>query len=251
MQLSFRPYLLEFKHPFGVHGNTRSSTHTVMIRIEANGSWGYGEACLPAYLGESTEATLTFLKACVPILQTCTFGQGINEILKQIEPLVAKNNAGKAAIDIALQDLFAKKQGKSYGECAGLDNTLERATSFTIGIDQKEILEQKIKEASEFKILKVKLGTANDKDIIQFIRLHTNKPLYVDVNQGWTNKQEALLMLEWLKDQNVLLVEQPMPLGMKEEMKWLTQRCPIPTFADESVKQLKDLKTRLTKLMLP
>jgi len=57
--------------------------------------------------------------------------------------------------------------------------------------------------------LKIKLGTDNDEEIIETIRSITNKPLYVDVNQGWKDKQEALEMIEWLAVKDVILIEQP------------------------------------------
>jgi L-Ala-D/L-Glu epimerase len=116
-------------------------------------------------------------------------------------------------------------------------------TSFTIGIDSEEKLVQKINEASDYQILKVKAGTDNDKALISFIRQHTSKPIYIDVNQGWTNKYEALEMANWLHDKNVIVLEQPMPKDMPEEMAWLTKHCPILTVADESVKRLSDLQT--------
>ena len=104
------------------------------------------------------------------------------------------------------------------------------------------MLEQKINEASDFSILKIKAGTEYDKALISKIRTFTEKPLYVDVNQGWKNKEEALDMAEWMREQNVLLLEQPLPKEMNAEMEWLTERSPIPTIADESVKRLSDLE---------
>jgi L-alanine-DL-glutamate epimerase-like enolase superfamily enzyme len=115
-------------------------------------------------------------------------------------------------------------------------------TSYTIGIDSEEKLEQKIREAEDFVILKIKAGTADDKALVNMVRKYTSKPLCVDVNQGWTDKKLALEMLEWLKDQQVLFVEQPMPKEMVDEMTWLTENSPIPTIADESVKRLSDLE---------
>lgn len=115
-------------------------------------------------------------------------------------------------------------------------------TSFTIGIDEPKILKQKISEAGEFKIFKVKLGTTDDKQIVQFIRDETDKPLYVDINQGWTDKYFALEMSEWLHRQNVLLIEQPFYKNDLEKSAWLTERSPTPIIADESVQRLSDIE---------
>jgi L-alanine-DL-glutamate epimerase-like enolase superfamily enzyme len=101
---------------------------------------------------------------------------------------------------------------------------------------------RKSREAASSSILKVKLGRGTDKEIINAIRTVTAKPLYVDVNQGWTDKHEALDMIHWLKGQGVVLVEQPMPAGAVEEMAWLTQHSPLPTVADEAVQVVADVK---------
>ena len=117
-----------------------------------------------------------------------------------------------------------------------------QSTSFTIGIDSEEKMAQKIEEAKAYSVLKIKAGTADDKALIKTVRQLTDKPLYVDVNQGWKTKEYALKMIEWMTDKNVVLIEQPLPKELKREMKWLSERSPIPTFADESVKRLKDLE---------
>ena len=242
MKISFKPYSLEFKHAFGVHGHTRLRTDSVFVKIESDGVFGYGEACLPAYLGENLDATLEFLALCEPLLQKMDGALTVGEVLRFVDAISTNNNAGKAAIDIALNDVAAKKANKTFREFAGLAKSPSKATSHTIGIDTEEKTIQKLEEATDFKILKVKLGTTKDKQLIEFIRKHSKKPLYVDVNQGWTNKEFALDMLCWLNEQQVVLAEQPLPVAMKNEMEWLTHRSPIPTIADESVKRLIDLK---------
>ncbi|MCH6574490.1 MAG: dipeptide epimerase, partial [Bacteroidetes bacterium] len=123
----------------------------------------------------------------------------------------------------------------------GLTKPVNAYTSYTIGIDSKEIIKTKIDEAKDFKYLKIKLGTENDKEIIETIRSVTNKPLYVDVNQGWNNKQEALEMIEWLFEKNVILIEQPLPKENIDDIAWLNEKSPLPIIADESVKRLNDI----------
>lgn len=242
MVLTFHPYQLLFKHPFGVSGHLRTKTTSVFVKIEDEAYTGYGEACLPEYLGESEKETIQFLEKAKPILKGFDANYRMEEILKVIDALDEECNAAKASIDIALCDLFSKKANQPFNQWKGLEQKKQMPTSFTIGIDTEEKILQKINEAKEFQILKIKGGTKNDKALISFIRQHTNKPLYIDINQGWSNKMDALNMIEWLSDKNVLLIEQPLPKEQKEEMKWLTARSPIATFADESVKRLKDLE---------
>jgi L-alanine-DL-glutamate epimerase-like enolase superfamily enzyme len=242
MELIYKPFHLQFRHPFGVSSNTRKETLSIFIQLKAEGYTGYGEACLPAYLGESPEDTVRFFEKAMPFLKKQAPDRPIAELIQEADRLAPGNNAAKAALDIALNDLQGKLAGKPWYTLAGIGKSSPMATSFTIGIDAPEKLEQKIKEAADFSILKIKAGTADDKQLIRLIRKYTDKPLYVDVNQGWKNKEEVLDMLHWLKDQGVILAEQPMSKEMKEEMRWVTQRSPLPTIADESVKRLKDLE---------
>lgn len=242
MNLEYKPFMLEFMHPFGVSSNTRKETPTVFIKISSEGFSGYGEACLPAYLGETTEETIKFFEKARTLLSASSLASDMADIIQRTDLLAPGNNAAKAAIDIAIHDLFGKSTSQSVAILYGFEKSPNKATSFTIGIDKEEILIQKIKEAQDFSILKIKAGTKDDKSLINFIRQHTDKPLYVDVNQGWTDKNYVLDMIFWMKEQGVVLVEQPMPVALRDEMAWVTSRSPIPTIADESVKRLTDLK---------
>ena len=242
MHLKQRPFLLEFRHPFGVAGHSRLSTESVFIQIEAEGQTGYGEACLPAYLGETVKGTQTFLKKAGEFLSHYDPTLPLHFFLDEVDRLGQDNNAAKAALDIALHDLYAKLHHCTYAQMLGLQASDPRPTSFTIAIDHPDKLRQKIEEAGDFSILKIKAGTSNDKELIQQVRAVTNKPICVDVNQGWKDREQALDLLHWFKDQDVLFVEQPLPKDKKQDMAWLTEKSPIPTIADESVKRLADLE---------
>jgi len=115
--------------------------------------------------------------------------------------------------------------------------------SYTIGMDTEEMIRQKVAEGEAYKILKVKLGSTeeNDKLIVNTIRQVSDKPIVVDANQGWPDKSKALKMIEWLADKNVKFVEQPLPKGVFDDMAWVTERSPLPTYADESCQRLVDV----------
>jgi L-alanine-DL-glutamate epimerase-like enolase superfamily enzyme len=212
----------------------------VFVRLEHEGFYGYGEACLPAYLGENTEDTLNFLKKAKALLESLkNFSPA--EIHQKAELISMVNNAAKAAIDMAVQDVIGKMAGKPFYQLMDLQKPVAQLTSCTIGIDSADVLEKKIEEAKDFKILKIKAGTRDDRKLIKTIRLFTDKPLYVDVNQGWHDVVYVSEMLGWMKEQNVLLVEQPMPVEMLDETALITERSPLPVIADESVKRLKDI----------
>jgi L-alanine-DL-glutamate epimerase-like enolase superfamily enzyme len=165
----------------------------------------------------------------------------IEKLLIHIDNIEEGNNAAKSSVDIALHDLIGKLLKIPLFKYFGLTKPVNAYTSYTIGIDNKEITKAKIDEAKNFKYLKIKLGTKNDKEIIETIRSATNKPLYVDVNQGWKDKQEALEMIEWLGEKDVILIEQPLPKENIDDIAWLNEKSPLPIIADESVKRLNDI----------
>jgi L-alanine-DL-glutamate epimerase-like enolase superfamily enzyme len=107
-------------------------------------------------------------------------------------------------------------------------------TTFSIGIDTPEITRQKTREAEEFPVLKVKVGLKNDEETIEAVRSVTKKPLRVDANEGWTDKEEAIRKINWLETQGVELIEQPMPAHMLEETKYVRSKVHIPIIADEA-----------------
>jgi L-alanine-DL-glutamate epimerase-like enolase superfamily enzyme len=132
--------------------------------------------------------------------------------------------------------------GQPWYKIWGLSAEKTPVTSFTIGIDSPEVVQQKVKEAAEFKILKVKLGRENDREMIETIRSVTDVTLCVDVNQGWKDKQMALEMIHWLNEQGVKYVEQPMPKESVDDIAWLTQNSPLPVIADEALQRLTDVQ---------
>ncbi len=164
---------------------------------------GYGEASMPPYLGESHESVLKFLGQVN--MEQFNDPFLIEDIIDYIDKIAPGNYAAKASIDIALHDLTGKIVGEPWYKLWGLDPAKTPYTSFTIGIDTPDVVKQKVAEAEPYKILKVKLGLGNDKEMIETIRTVSDKPICVDVNQGWKDKIYALEMAHWLKEQNVSL----------------------------------------------
>lgn len=241
MKLSWEPYELQLSHPFGVSSNTRTTTPDVQVRIEYDGFTGYGEASMPPYLGHTTESICAFL-AKVKLGQF-TDPFRIEEIMDYVDSLSKGDAPGKAAVDMALHDLFGKLLCQPLWRIWGQDPDKTPVTSYTIGIDTPEVMSAKTIEAADrFKLLKVKVGTPNDKSRISAVRSVTDLPIIVDANQGWADRMEALSEIYWLKEQGVKMVEQPFPADRIEDTAWLSERSPLPIFADESVQGMADLR---------
>src|SRR5690606_21605770 len=115
-------------------------------------------------------------------------------------------------------------------------------TSQTIGIDVPEMIIKKVQEAVECKIIKVKVGSEEDKELIQIIRSVTDKPLFADANQGWKDLEMAKEMTHWLYEKGVLLIEQPMSKENSDANARVTEQSPIPVIGDEAVQRLADVE---------
>ena len=239
MKFSFKPYTLELKHVFTVAVNSRTTTPVMLTEIEYEGIKGYGEASMPPYLGESQETATAFLSKVN--LEQFNDPFEMENILDYVDTIAEKNTAAKASVDIALHDLVGKLMNQTWYKIWGYDKSKTPFTTFTIGIDTAEVVKEKVKEASEFKVLKVKLGRDNDKEMIETIRSITNVPITIDVNQGWKDKHFALDMINWLKDKNIEFIEQPMPKEQIDDIAWLTQNSPLPIIGDESIQRIPDV----------
>ena len=222
MKLKYYPHTLKLRKHFTLSVGTRTTTPSVMVEVEHDGFTGYGEASLPPYLVEDQSSVLSFLGKVK--LDSFNDPTTLNLIIDYIDNIEEGNNAAKAAIDIALHDLLGKILDIPLHKYLNIPIRDDIYTSYTIGISNEDEIKQKIDAASEFKFLKVKLGTANDREIISTIRTISDKPLFVDVNQGWTDKYFALDMIMWLGEQNVVLIEQPMPKRNYNDASWLIRK---------------------------
>jgi L-alanine-DL-glutamate epimerase-like enolase superfamily enzyme len=239
MQVAYTPYQLELKHPFTIAKFSRTSTPILLLRLTYENVIGYGEASMVPYMGESVSSAIEFLKQVD--WKKFVYPFDFEATIAYLDSLAPGQPAIKAAIDIALNDISGKIQNKPCCKIYGADPLKMPATSYTIGIDNLEVVREKVSAAQGFKVLKIKLGRDNDKELINTIRSVSNQPLYIDANQGWKDKAKAIDMIYWLHEQGALLIEQPMDKEDHDGNAWLTGRSPIPILADEAVQRLVDI----------
>lgn len=239
MIVKYKEFSLVLKHPFSISKFTRTSTPLLLLKISYQDKIGYGEASMVPYMGESYETAYHFLKKVD--WNKFQFPFDFTFINQYLDSLDAGNPAIKAAIDIALNDLNGQLLQKPCHEIYGSDLSKMPVTSFTLGIDTPEVLLKKLEDAKGFKAVKIKLGRDNDREIITTIRSATKVPLYVDANQGWNDKKQAIDLIYWLHEQGVVLIEQPMDKNNLDGNAWLTERSPIPILADEAMQRIVDM----------
>ena len=175
MELTYRPFELELKHPFTISKFSRTSTPLMLLQIAHEGYTGYGEASMVPYMGESQQSAAEFLSK-VDILQF-RYPFDYASIIRYLDSVAPGNPAIKAAIDIALHDLEGKLKQQPCWQLLGSDPSKMPVTSYTVGIDTPEVLIEKVKQGDGCKVIKVKLGRDSDKDLIHTIRSVTDLPL--------------------------------------------------------------------------
>lgn len=225
-----------------------SSTYrdTVNVQYVRDGVTGYGEGAPIIRYNEFPDKAMQAIDA---IRDQIAAGNPwmYEKTLTQIRQALGDHQrAAMAAVDIAFFDWLGKKLDLPLYRFFGLDPADAPITDFSIGIDTPEITRQKTREAADFPVLKIKVGLKTDEETIEAVRSVTHKPIRVDANEGWTDKEEAIRKINWLETQGVEYVEQPMPAHMIEETKYVRSKVHLPIFADEACTRA-DMIPKLTE----
>jgi len=235
MNLTWEPITLDLKTTFRIAHGSSDQRFNVLVHLDE----GVGEAPAVAYYGETQQVILDYLKT-VPDLGDDPF---------DIDATLAKlpthgSRAARAAIDVALHDLWGKRLGQPPYRLFGLNPLHLPQTTFTIAMDEPEIMAERAKE-SGYPLLKIKLGGEQDEAMVAAIRRATDARLRVDANAGWTRSQ-ALELIPRLAGYGLELVEQPLAKDDIEGLRWLkdklhAQGSTVPIFADESAQTSRDV----------
>ncbi len=238
-KVTVKLYDLKLRQAWGLSRGTWTVRRNAFVRIEKDGIAGLGEAAPIARYDETAESAAAFIDKARPVLER-DLGEYVPR-LAEIESVAPGEHAAKAALDMAILDWVAKRLNVPLWKLLGLSGAKEATTTYSIGIDTVEVMQQKVRDAADFGVYKIKVGTPDDRKIIEGIRAVTDKPLRTDANEGWKTKEEALEMIDWMAGQGVELVEQPLPAAQLEDYAWLKERVKIPIFGDESLIQPSDL----------
>ena len=231
---------LQLSHAWTISRNSSQFKNNVFVKLEKDGIIGLGEAAPNVRYGESAEMTVDKIKQAKHIFETYDWFN-YQEIKEAMDEQILNQSCAKAALDMALLDWNSRVKQVALYKFLGLEQTQTPPTSFSIGIDSPEIIQQKIEQAKEFLILKIKVGTKDDEAIIESVRKITDKPIRVDANEGWKSKKAALEKIQWLETQGVEFIEQPLPASMIEETAWLREKSNLHIIADEAVKTAADI----------
>jgi len=235
IELRHHPLELRLRHTFRIASDVSDVRHNLAIELEHEGRVGLGEAAPIPRFGQDRESATRAVEAMVRRL-----GDPRAFDAAAARAAVPGQPAAEAAVDMALRDLAGKRWGAPLWELLGLDPQATPVTSFTIGLDTPEAVAAKVREAGDYEVLKVKLGSEDDRAVVEAVRSTTDRPLRVDANAGWT-LDEARAHLAWLEGMGVELVEQPLPAAQIAETRELRRHSRLPLFADESVARAEDI----------
>lgn len=246
MNYRTRTERLRTRHPFGISRSTEQEFALAFLEIAAGGHVGLGEAAPDSYYGgETAETALKFFERLrgVDLLARADGKEEFSpaELMRPLSEATEFDGAAKAAVDMALWDLWGKRSGKPVFEGLGLPPPQPKTTSFTVGIDSPEAMERKVLEAGGYPVLKVKVGTPNDEENLQRIRARHKGALRVDANAAWS-PEEAPQRIERLARFDLEFVEQPIsPEAGREGWRYVKERTSVPLVADESARVASDL----------
>ena len=230
---------LHTRHPFLIARGGASEYRSVWVRVtDTDGLEGWGEAAPTKFYGETPETVLAALALYATVLPDSPFL--LEDADQSAEALLHGNASARAALSAALHDLVGKRLGVPVYRLWGLDPRRAPRSTFTIGLDTNEQMRAKVLEAAEYPILKVKLGTERDVEILRTLREATDRELRVDANCGWTVKQ-TIRMLPVLEEFGVTVLEQPLPPANIEGLGEISRRARIPVIADESCRTAADI----------
>lgn len=235
MKLTWETFTIAAKHPFKISRGVKQSVDRVWVRIAADGLEGWGEADPNRYYGETAGTVVSALEQMRPVIEGAADPDRLEAVERDLRAAIGHNGSAHAAVNAALCDLAGKRAGMPLWKMWGLDPADAPPSSFTIGLDEPEVVRAKVVEAAQYPILKVKLGTDRDEEILTTIcdAAAPGTTIRVDANAAWTARG-AIDRIAMLADYGVEFVEQPLPPTDREGYRFLHSRSALPIIVDES-----------------
>lgn len=238
MELTWERFTVRTEQPFTISRSTREEIERIEVRLEHEGEVGRGEAAPAAYYGEDVDSAAAALEAMRPALEEEADPEGLEGIEAALARRAPDAASARAAVSAALHDLWGRRLDRPLWRLWGLDPGGAPASSFTLGLDEPEVVAEKARAAAGWPILKVKLGledAGRERALLEAVRSEApDAVVRVDANAGWPDADAAEERIRTLADFGVELVEQPLPPGDGEGLRRLKDASPLPVVLDES-----------------
>ncbi|MBI4605932.1 MAG: dipeptide epimerase [Planctomycetes bacterium] len=236
MRLRTRVEELRLRHTFTISRGSQDLVPVVIAEVESDGRdggiVGTGEASPSSFYGEDAASVRAALEALEPWLAGAD-PRCFHHVLEEAAARLGKARGALCALDLALHDLAGRLLGLPLHRMLGLDPARVPGTSFTIGIDALDVMVSKLREARGYPIIKIKLGTPRDLEVVRALRRETSAVFRVDANCAWTAR-ETIEKSRELKALGVEFIEQPLPPAELEAMEEVHAKAELPVVADES-----------------
>ena len=231
MKLILHEYNLKLKHTFTISRESIDFQPSLIVELQSEGYSGFGEATSNPYYHITVTMMRDRLEGLRPFIENIK-NQSPDEVWDSIAPFLSSNMFALCALDMAYNDLYARKKGKKLYELWDFSTHNNPLTDYTIGIASIEKMVAKMKELP-WPIYKIKLGTQEDIEIVTELRKHTDAIFRIDANCGW-GVEETINNSLALKKLGVEFLEQPMKADNWEAHKEVYKHSALPIIADES-----------------
>lgn len=231
MKVILRLFELQLKHTFTISRESYDVQPSLIVELQSDGYSGFGEATSNPYYKITVDSMKVNLENIIPFIESATT-ETPEEFWQKAYQFLQHDMFALCALDLAYNDLYARKQGKKLYELWGYSINNNPMTDYTIGIDSIEKMVEKMQELP-WPIYKIKLGTKEDIAIITELRKHTTAIFRIDANCGWTVSETINNAIE-LKKLGVEFLEQPLKADNWEGHQQLFENSVLPIIADES-----------------
>jgi L-alanine-DL-glutamate epimerase-like enolase superfamily enzyme len=238
MELTHETVSLKLRHTFRTSREASDVRRNVVCKIQHQGLEGLGEAAPSTYYGQDADSVSKALDDIALRLKDDPFA--LESIVSEMWHLFPEEAAARAAVDVAIHDIVGKMLDVPLYRLLGLDPNKTPETSVTVGLDDIAVMQKKVRELDQAPILKIKLGTQGDVEIVRAIRQISKAAIRVDANAAWTAR-EALEKISALMEYDIEFVEQPLASDDLECLRWLKKRVKVPIILDESVRIAADI----------
>lgn len=245
MRLEIEPIQVETTHAFRIARGTKTRREVFVISLTADGVTGLGEASPQEFYGETAMTVRAAIQSIGRMLdaEPEEIRRRLHETGSELHLALKPHASVRAALDMALWDIRGQRDSLPVWGIIGAEPSRAPLTSFTIGIDAPEVIDEKVDAAAPYEILKVKVGLPGDLEILDRVIARSGKTVRVDANEGWDLETAMEKTLE-LYRRKVELCEQPLPHDAEDDLRQLKRLCPLPVILDESIVGPADVDER-------
>ena len=236
MRLEIEPIQVETAHPFRIARGSKVRREIFVVSLTVDGVTGIGESSPQEFYGENAMTVRSAVNSIGRFMdgEPEAVRARLNDATSDLHRALRNSASVRAALDMALWDMRGQREAQPVWKLIGADAHKAPVTSFTIGIDVPEVIDEKVDAAAPYGILKVKVGVPGDMEILDRVIARSGKIVRVDANEGWDLETAIEKTLE-LYRRKVELCEQPLPHAAEDDLRQLKRLCPIPVILDESI----------------